>query len=159
MFDENARAVILLENTEGGKSMGFLGGLKRLFVEDKSEKSNVVAEETEALELEDIEPRHITGEEFHIVIQDGVTLVDFWAEWCAPCHVIAPSIDDLAREYGDRANITKLNVDNYPDVAGELGIMGIPTVIIFKDGQEYRRFVGVQPYERFASALEEALNE
>ena len=103
----------------------------------------------------------VNDDNFQAEVLDSETpvVVDFWAEWCAPCHVIAPSIDDLAREYGDRANITKLNVDNYPDVAGELGIMGIPTVIIFKDGQEYRRFVGVQPYERFASALEEALNE
>ena len=139
--------------------MGLLDGLKRLLVEEKAQETKLADSDSDELELEEIEPRHITGEEFHIIIQDGVTLVDFWAEWCAPCHVIAPSIDDLAREYGDQANITKLNVDHYPDVAGELGIMGIPTVIVFKDGQEYRRFVGVQPYERFAAALEEAMNE
>ncbi len=136
--------------------MGFFDTLKKLIIEEEetSAPEGAVVEE-EGLEIP--EPRHISEEEFHTIIQEGVTVVDFWAEWCAPCHVIAPSIEDLAEEYGDRANITKLNVDNYPQVAAELGIMGIPTVIVFKDGQEFRRFVGVQPYERFAQAVEEAL--
>ncbi len=139
--------------------MGLLDGLKRLLVEEKKTgESDRTTDEAGDMDLEALEPRHITDEEFHVLIQDGVTLVDFWAEWCAPCHVIAPSIEDLAREYGDQAHVAKLNVDHYPEVAGGLGIMGIPTVIIFKDGQEYRRFVGVQPYDRFAAALEEALS-
>lgn len=140
--------------------MGFFDTLKRLIIEEERTGSHTTTgSEGEDALLEELEPRHITDEEFHELIQEGVTLVDFWAEWCAPCHVIAPSIEDLAREYGTQANITKLNVDHYPHIAGELGIMGIPTVIVFKDGQEFKRFVGVQPYERFAQAVEEALQE
>ncbi len=135
--------------------MGLLDSLKRMIVQEETPRAqdeNVTAED-----FEEIEPRHITEEEFHQLMAEGVLLVDFWAEWCAPCHVIAPSIDELARNYGDQAVIAKLNVDNYPNVAGQLGIMGIPTVIIFKDGKEFKRFVGVQPYGRMASALEEAI--
>ncbi|NPA90646.1 MAG: thioredoxin [Chloroflexi bacterium] len=140
--------------------MGFFDTLKRLIIEEERTGSHTTTgSEGEDALLEELEPRHITDEEFHELIQEGVTLVDFWAEWCAPCHVIAPSIEDLAREYGTQTNITKLNVDHYPHIAGELGIMGIPTVIVFKDGQEFKRFVGVQPYERFAQAVEEALQE
>ncbi len=136
--------------------MGLLDGVKRLLVEEKQasvEKDDIPQPE----DFEETAPRHITGEEFASLVQEGVTLVDFWAEWCVPCHAIAPAIDELARNYGDRATIAKLNVDEYPQVAGQLGIMGIPTVIIFKDGGEFKRFVGVQTYNRLASALEQAL--
>jgi len=135
--------------------MGLLSNIKRLLVEEKQEEhtSDVPAPE----EFAEQEPQHLTGDEFTTTIQNGVVLVDFWAEWCVPCHAIAPAIAELARNYGEQAVIAKLNVDDYPQVASQLGIMGIPTVIIFKEGQEFKRFVGVQPYDRLASALEQAL--
>ncbi len=137
--------------------MGLLGNLKRLLVEEKEADQKNTEGAPSPEDFEEPEPRHITGDEFSALVENGVTLVDFWAEWCVPCHAIAPAIDELARNYSDRATIAKLNVDDYPQVAGKLGIMGIPTVIIFKDGQEFKRFVGVQTYNRLASALEQAL--
>lgn len=136
--------------------MGLLDRIKRMVVEEEERTPSAEAPRPE--DFEEMAPRHITGDEFQTVVQDGVALVDFWAEWCVPCHAIAPAIEELARNYGDQATIAKLNVDDYPQVASQLGIMGIPTVIIFKDGQEFKRFVGVQTYNRLASALEQALS-
>ncbi len=135
--------------------MGWLDNLKRILGEPQEESP------TEAPQPEDFDrptPRHIGAEEFEALKQNGVLVVDFWAEWCQPCHLLAPTIDRLAETYGESAVVAKLNVDEHPDVASGLGIMGIPTVIIFKDGQEVQRFVGVQPYERLAQALDKALN-
>lgn len=135
--------------------MGFLKDLRRLLVREEAEGEEP---SPEGAALEGVEPRHLTDEEFNAAIQEGVTLVDFWAEWCGPCHVLAPTIDALASAYNGRALVAKLNVDEYPQVAGQLGIMGIPTTIIFKDGEEVQRFVGVQGYDRIAQALETALD-
>ena len=84
-------------------------------------------------------------------------LVDFWAEWCAPCHMIAPIIEQLAEEYADRVVVAKLNVDESPMVPQRYGIMGIPTIILFKDGQVVEKFVGVRPISAYRQALQEAL--
>ncbi len=69
-------------------------------------------------------------------------LVDFWAEWCAPCRMIAPTVEAVAKEYEGRARVVKLNVDNSPQVAQRYGIKGIPTLILFRDGKEADRIVG-----------------
>jgi len=69
-------------------------------------------------------------------------LVDFWAEWCAPCRMIAPTVEAVAKEYEGRARVVKLNVDNSPQVAQRYGIKGIPTLILFRDGKEAERIVG-----------------
>jgi thioredoxin 1 len=71
-----------------------------------------------------------------------VVLVDFWAEWCAPCRMIAPVVEALADELGDRLKVVKMDIDANPEVPGRLGIMSIPTLIIFKDGQAAERTVG-----------------
>ncbi len=134
--------------------MGWLDTFKRLLGESGTERDT---EPPRPEDFEAPEPRHIDAAEFEALKQNGVLVVDFWAEWCQPCHLLAPAIDRLAGEYGDVAVIAKLNVDEQPQVASALGIMGIPTVIVFKDGQEIQRFVGVQPYERLAEAVEKAL--
>ena len=72
--------------------------------------------------------------ESEVLQSDLPVIVDFWAEWCAPCRAIAPIIKDLAGEYGDRVKIVKLNVDESPKTAGGYGVMAIPTVLAFKDG-------------------------
>ncbi len=136
--------------------MGFLDSLKRLLVEE--EESTPEEVEFSAEDFEEYKPRHLSEEEFYEVIQEGVTLVDFWAEWCVPCHAVAPAVEELARNYGDQAVIAKLNVDDYPSVAANLGIMGIPSLIVFKDGQEFKRFIGVQAYGALAAAIEAALS-
>ena len=71
-------------------------------------------------------------------------LLDCWADWCGPCHMLAPTIDDVARAWAGRAVVGKLDVDANPAIAGRLGIRSIPTMLLFKDGREVDRLVGVQ---------------
>ena len=80
--------------------------------------------------------------ESQVLNADRVVLVDFWANWCAPCRMIAPVVEDLATELGDRIKFVKMDIDANPDVPSRLGIMSIPTLIIFKDGQATERTVG-----------------
>ncbi len=87
----------------------------------------------------------------------GVSLVDFWATWCGPCRAQGPIIEKIAAKYGDRAKIGKMNVDENRGVPGQFGITGIPTMIIFKDGREAKRFIGLQQEKTLASALDELL--
>jgi len=71
-------------------------------------------------------------------------LVDFWAVWCGPCRMIAPTVDAVAEEYAGRAKVVKLNVDDSPDIAGRYGIQSIPTLVLFKGGQPVDRLMGGQ---------------
>jgi len=90
---------------------------------------------------------HANGDTFEDVVVKSKTpaLVDFWAPWCAPCHVIAPIIEDLSRNYTGRVKFVKVNVDEARNVAMSLGIMSIPTVAIFNKGKIVDQLVGVQP--------------
>ena len=83
-------------------------------------------------------------------------LVDFWAAWCAPCRAIAPAVETVAAEYQGRAKVAKLNVDDNPDSTVRYGVKGIPTLIVFKNGSEAARVVGVPPngYEGIAELLD-----
>jgi thioredoxin 1 len=71
-------------------------------------------------------------------------LVDFWAEWCGPCKMIAPTLEELSRDYAGKLRIYKLNVDDNPDVARRFEVMSIPTLILFKDGEPVRRLIGAK---------------
>jgi len=95
-----------------------------------------------------VEPLHITDAEFETVVlqSDKPVLLDLWADWCAPCHMIAPAVEDLAVEFNGQALIAKIDVDANPMVPQKYGIMGIPTLLLFKDGQEVDRIVGVTTY-------------
>jgi thioredoxin 1 len=106
-----------------------------------------------------VEPRHVTGEEFETVVLSSEipAVVDFWAEWCGPCHALAPAVQQLATEFDGRALVTKMNADDYPDIVGRYGIMGIPTLIYFKGGQEVDRVVGLTGYSTLKKRLERAL--
>lgn len=84
-------------------------------------------------------------------------LVDFWAEWCGPCKAIAPSIEAIAQEYDGRVNVYKVNVDEEPDLAMRFDVMSIPTLVIFKDGEEVDRIIGLVPKEQIVSALERVM--
>jgi len=95
-------------------------------------------------------------EEFeqYVLKADKPVLVDFYADWCGPCRQLAPTIEKLAEEYEGRAVVSKVNVDRLPELAGRYGIQGIPAVVLFKDGKEVQRFVGVQSQNSYASALD-----
>lgn len=85
------------------------------------------------------------------------TLVDFWAVWCGPCRMLAPTIDALAEEFKGKVNVGKVNVDENQQLAAKYGIMSIPTVMIFKDGKVVEQFIGVQPKGVYVDALNKYL--
>ena len=109
-----------------------------------------------AQDVATVQPRHVTAEEFDKVVlgSEMPAVVDFWAEWCGPCHAIAPSVQQLATEFDGRALVVKLNADESPDVIVRYGIMGIPTLIYFKGGQEVDRVIGLTGYSKLKSKLE-----
>jgi thioredoxin 1 len=80
-------------------------------------------------------------------------LVDFWAPWCGPCKMLSPIIDQLAGEYGDKLKIVKVNVDENPDLAGDYGIMSIPTLILFKNGEEVETISGFMPKNKLMEKI------
>jgi thioredoxin 1 len=83
----------------------------------------------------------------------GLSMVDFWADWCGPCKLLAPTIDALAREHEGSVQVFKLDVDANPRSAARFGIRGIPTVLFFKDGTLVDQLVGAQPREIFAKTI------
>ena len=83
-------------------------------------------------------------------------LVDYWAEWCGPCKMIAPVLEEIAGELGSKAQIVKINVDENPLVAGQYGIMSIPTLLLFKDGKKVDQKVGALPKPALKSFIEAA---
>ena len=84
-------------------------------------------------------------------------LVDLWAPWCAPCHMVAPVVEELASEYDGRVSFAKLNVDQNPRTASRYGIMSIPTLLIFKDGKPISNIVGFRPKAELKRSLDAAL--
>ncbi len=106
-----------------------------------------------------VEPLHVTGDEFQTLVLSSEipAVVDFWAEWCGPCHMIAPAVAQLATEYEGRALIAKVNADEYPEILMNYGIMGIPTLLYFKGGEVVDRIVGVNSYNNIKNKLETVL--
>jgi len=84
-------------------------------------------------------------------------LVDFWASWCAPCKAISPLVDQLAADFDGQVKICKLNVDENPATPGQFGVRGIPTLILFKDGQVFDQVVGAVPKSQLEGLLKKAL--
>ncbi len=101
------------------------------------------------------EVQHINDANFEEMIVNGdkPALVDIGATWCGPCKALEPSIIELAKEYGDRVTVSKLDVDEAPKTAQRFGVMGVPTVLFMKDGKEVHRFVGVQSKDKIADLI------
>ena len=98
-----------------------------------------------------------TDSNFEEETKNGVVLVDFWAEWCGPCRRLAPTVDALASEFDGRATVAKLNVDENPNVPGRFAIRGIPTLLLFKQGQLAETIVGLRAKEEIAQLIERHL--
>ena len=92
-----------------------------------------------------------------VLESEGVAIVDFWAEWCGPCRMIAPIIEELSNEYGDRVVIGKLDVDSNPEVSMKYGIRSIPTILVLKNGEVVDKHVGVTTKQALAAKIEKQL--
>ena len=102
---------------------------------------------------------HFNKEGFAKALASGqLLMVDFWADWCGPCKMLAPVIEGLGDEYEGKAIVGKINVDEEQELAIRYGVMSIPTVIFFKDGEEVARKVGVLPAAQFTEVLDNYLN-
>jgi thioredoxin len=92
--------------------------------------------------------------EADVLKSDRPVLVDFWAEWCAPCRMLAPTVEAVAEKYASNARVVKLNVDHNPSVSQRFGIKGIPTLILFKNGKEEERVVGATSEQAISRMLD-----
>ncbi len=101
----------------------------------------------------------ITDESFEadVLNADGPVLVDFWAEWCGPCKMIGPALEEISEELGEQVTIAKLNIDDSPDAPTKYGVRGIPTMILFNNGEKVNEKVGAAPKSQLKDWLEGAL--
>ncbi len=102
---------------------------------------------------------NLTKENFEkeVLQSDVPVVVDFWAEWCGPCRMMAPIFEELSKEYGGKVKFAKLNTEEEQEIPGKYGIMGIPTLIVFKDGKEIGRSVGALPKEALKQKIDEII--
>jgi len=98
----------------------------------------------------------LTDNNFQETIKNSqqLVMVDFWASWCAPCRMLAPVVEEIAKDYEGKLAVGKLNVDENPNTASSFGVMSIPTLIFFKNGQEVERIIGFQPKEALQKVID-----
>ena len=104
-------------------------------------------------------PVEVTDHTFTTEVEQSSApvLLDMWADWCGPCHMLAPTIDQLSSELAGRVKVAKLNIDENPGVANRYGVRSIPTLLVLKGGKEVDRLIGVQPKQEIVRRLESAL--
>jgi thioredoxin 1 len=102
----------------------------------------------------------VTDQDFEekVLKSEKPVLVDFWAEWCGPCHMVAPVLEEIANEQSDKLTIAKLDIDENPDIARRFGILSIPSMLLFVDGVEKRRLIGARGKGQILGELQEFLS-
>ncbi len=98
----------------------------------------------------------LTTQNFDSTVSKGITLIDFWAQWCAPCHLMTPILDEIARTYNSEVTVAKVNVDDAMELAQRFQISAIPTLLVIKDGRVFRKFIGVTQKKELAKAIDAA---
>ncbi len=101
--------------------------------------------------------RHLNDSDFESATQKGITIVDFWAEWCMPCKALAPVFEQVAGKYAGKVTFAKVNVDESPNTASKFRIMSIPTLLLFKDGKIVDQITGLVPAKKIEMALDKVL--
>lgn len=119
--------------------------LTLLYARNKMKNIPLIADNEKVLTL--------TDKNFNQLTKDKLVLVDFWAEWCAPCRMMAPILNNLASELPDGENVGKLNIENYQSMAQRFNVRSIPTLILFKNGKEVERFVGIKTKDFLLKAM------
>lgn len=102
--------------------------------------------------------KHLSDKDFKQTIAQGITLVDFYADWCGPCRMIAPIIEELAAEYQGRVTVAKVDVDNAQETSARLNVTSIPTVILFVNGEKVKEIVGVKDKKSYQAILDTLVN-
>ncbi len=100
--------------------------------------------------------KHLDSSNFNETIANGIVLVDFWAEWCGPCKMLGPILDEIAEEVVGKAVISKINVDDAQDIAGKYKVRSIPAIFIFKDGELVNQLIGLQDKQTLIDAVNNA---
>jgi thioredoxin 1 len=101
--------------------------------------------------------KHLNSENFDLETSKGVALIDFWAEWCGPCKMLGPVLEEVAKEVGNDAVIAKVNVDEAQELAMKYAVRSIPAIFILKDGKMIQQFIGVQSKQALVNAVKDAL--
>jgi thioredoxin 1 len=156
-LEQSQSQVDRAENVDEVEGRDMAGIFKSLFgKKEEVVTTEAAATEEQATQIPGAEPIHVTDETFEEVVLNArvPVMVDFWAPWCGPCRMVAPIVEEMAEKYDGKAVIAKINTDENLQIAGKLGIMGIPTLIVFKDGEEVDRVVGFAQRR----ALEEKLD-
>ena len=122
-----------------------------------NDKQGIHRKVLETKTMQDKKVTELSESKFDAAIANGVTLVDFWAPWCGPCRMQGPILEEVAESIDGQAKIAKVDADEAGGVAGRFGVQTIPTLVLFKDGNEVRRFIGVQPKEILIDAISSAV--